>query len=97
MIWNSKCFNLFPKTVRKLFSTYVYGLGMEEELSHLPEPLIEPQTFPSSVLAMETININNTWTTIEQSLNSAFELLQEQCIEDYLKFVEKIHHSIIDQ
>jgi hypothetical protein len=78
VIWNKDCFSQFPPAVRKRFSRFVFGLAEDDE----------PQNLPSPHLALEVLDTSKTFSSIEDSLHLAFELIQETAVAAYYSFVD---------
>jgi hypothetical protein len=77
--WSSASFNQYPNEVKATFAHYVYGLAEEGE----------PKRLPSPQLALNILNTRNSFASIGESLEQAFELKVEQACSDYHSFVQE--------
>ena len=86
LTWNNGCFKQFPPRVRRLYSRHMFGLGEDGE----------PQNLPSAQLALDVLDTSKTFSSIESSLNLAFQLIEENAINAYYGFLEKHGQTFAD-
>ena len=83
IVWNKDSFNQYPDSIKSKFAHYVFGLGEEDE----------PQRLPSPQLAINVLNTRNTFESLEESLDEAFEIKVAHAVCDYQSFVEETDNS----
>jgi hypothetical protein len=80
VIWNKECFLQFPANIRAKFSRHAYGLAEDDK----------PRTLPSPQVALEVLNVKNTFRGMQDWFRQAFELREEHAVADHQDFVERI-------
>jgi hypothetical protein len=82
--WNSHYLRQLPTEVNELFAVEAYGLCISADESY--KLSAEPHTLPSPQLTLEILDTSRNFSSIANSLSTAFDLLQEK---EYIYFVKK--------